>query len=88
MFKYLFQLTLALLVSFFVSCSSSSNNNETYFGGKIINPKSNHVVLYSMDKVIDTMYLGKDNTFLGKLENVNEGLYYFMHGNENQYIYL
>ena len=88
MFKYLFQLTLALSVSSFVGCSSNSKHTETYFGGKIINPKSNHVVLYSMDKVIDTMYLAKDNTFLGKLENANEGLYSFMHGSENQYIYL
>jgi len=88
MFKYLFQLTLVLSVSSFVGCSSNSKHTETYFGGKIINPKSNHVVLYSMDKVIDTMYLAKDNTFLGKLENANEGLYSFMHGSENQYIYL
>ena len=88
MFKYLYPLLLAITVPFFVGCSSNSKHTETYFGGKIINPKSDYVVLYSMDKVIDTMYLAKDNTFLGKLESVNEGLYYFMHGNENQYIYL
>ena len=41
-----------------------------------------------MEKVIDTLFLEKDNTFLGNLQNANEGLYYFTHGNENQYIYL
>ena len=41
-----------------------------------------------MEKVIDTLFLEKDNTFLGNLQDVNEGLYYFTHGNENQYIYL
>lgn len=80
-----FLLTSILLLA---SCKSATKNNDTYFGGKIINPKSNFVVLYSMDKVVDTMFLGKDNKFLGTLKNTKEGLYYFVHGNENQYIYL
>ena len=88
MIKYLLHLFLLFAVTAFVSCDSNTKTTATYFGGKIINPKSNYVVLYSMDKVIDTMYLGKDNKFLGKLNNAKEGLYYFMHGNENQYIYL
>lgn len=88
MIKYLFRLILLFVFTTFIGCNSVSNNNTTYFGGKIINPKSNHVVLYSMEKVIDTLFLGKDNKFLGKIENANEGLYYFIHGNENQYIYL
>jgi hypothetical protein len=88
MIKYLHNLILLFVVTIFVSCNSTSNSTVTYFGGKIINPKSNFVVLYSMDKIIDTMYLGKDNKFIGKLDNANEGLYYFMHGEENQYIYL
>ena len=39
------------------SCDSDKKETLTYFGGKIINPKSNHVVLFSLDKVIDTFYL-------------------------------
>ncbi|MCL7764927.1 hypothetical protein MPF19_16005 [Polaribacter sp. Z014] len=88
MIKYLLHLILLIMITAFVGCSSNSKNTATYFGGKIINPKSKYVVLFSMDKVIDTLYLGKDHKFLGKLENANEGLYYFTHGNENQYIYL
>ena len=88
MIKHLLYLILLLVASTFISCDSNSKNTATYFGGKIINPKSNFVVLYSMDKVIDTMFLGKDNKFIGKLDNTTEGLYYFVHGNENQYIYL
>ena len=88
MIKNLLQLILIITITTFVSCNSNSENKATYFGGKIINPKSNYVVLFSMDKVIDTLFLGKDNKFLGKLENANEGLYHFTHGNENQYIYL
>jgi hypothetical protein len=41
-----------------------------------------------MDKVIDTFLLNSDNKFIGKIKNVNEGLYYFTHGNENQHVYL
>ena len=88
MSKHLPYLILALVFSVLLSCSSEQTQSETYFGGKIINPKSNYVVLHSMQKVIDTLYLKKDNTFLGKLQDPNEGLYYFTHGNENQFIYL
>jgi hypothetical protein len=70
-----------------ISCTPKKNKT-TYFGGKIINPKSKYVTLHSMDKVIDTLFLKDDNTFLGTLKNASEGLYYFIHGNENQYIYL
>lgn len=88
MIKHLLNFILFFTIAAFIGCGSNSKNTATYFGGKIINPKSNYVVLYSMEKVIDTLFLGKDNKFLGKIENANEGLYYFVHGNENQYIYL
>ncbi|MCL7753143.1 hypothetical protein [Polaribacter sp. Z022] len=88
MIKHFYHFILLLTFTTFVSCDSTLKNDATYFGGKIINPKSKYVLLYSMEKVIDTLFLGEDNKFLGKLENAKEGLYYFIHGNENQYIYL
>jgi len=71
-----------------VNCNSNKESLNTFFGGKIINPKTKFVVLYSNDKVIDTLFLNDRNKFLGTYDNLNEGLYYFQHGNENQYIYL
>lgn len=71
-----------------ISCNSGNREAFTYFGGKIINPKTNHVILYSLDKVIDTFLLNTENKFIGKVNIVNEGLYYFIHGDENQHIYL
>ena len=68
-----------LFITSLIGCNSS-NDTHTYFGGKIINPKSNYVILHSMGKVIDTLYLDKYNKFLGKFKNTNEGLYYFEHG--------
>ena len=88
MTKHLPYLILVSIASIFVGCSFQSAQTDTYFGGKILNPKSKYVVLYSMEKVIDTLFLEKDNTFLGNLQIASEGLYYFTHGNENQYIYL
>jgi len=88
MIKKIIPFLQILLLTTLMSCISNDKETSTYFGGKIINPKSNHVVLFSMDKVIDTFYLNKKNKFIGKLNNIDEGLYYFLHGNENQYIYL
>ena len=88
MIKKIFIFSQILFLTTLISCNSDRKETSTYFGGKIINPKSNYVVLFSMDKVIDTLYLNKKNKFIGKLNNINEGLYYFFHGNENQYIYL
>ncbi|WP_299061090.1 hypothetical protein [uncultured Polaribacter sp.] len=88
MIKYLIRLLLLIVITAFVSCDNNSNDTTTYFGGKIINPKSKFVVLFYMDKVIDTLFIDSENKFLGKLENVKEGLYYFKHGVENQSIYL
>jgi hypothetical protein len=86
--KKIIPLFQILFLGVIISCNSDNNKSETYFGGKIINPKSNYVVLYSMEEVIDTFLLNSKDKFLGKINNANEGLYYFIHGNENQHIYI
>ena len=88
MYKKLVFLLQICMISIFISCETTDKERATYFGGKIVNPKSNNVVLYSMEKVIDTFLLDEDHKFIGKIRNAKEGLYYFVHGNENQYIYL
>lgn len=75
-------------VVFFIGCESSKKTSATYFGGKIINPKSNFVVLYKDAEVIDTILLNKKHRFFKKFEDFKEGFYYFSHGGENQYVYL
>ena len=88
MTKIIFKFSVVFLIASLVSCGSDSKEATTFFGGKIINPKSNHVVLLAMDKVIDTFYLDDNNKFLGKIRDAKEGLYHFKHGLENQYIYI
>lgn len=84
--KNLFKILVALLI---VSCSSKNEKpNYTYFGGKIINPKTDFVLLLKDDIVLDTIQLGKNNQFLQSYEKLDEGLYTFKHGIEFQYIYI
>ncbi|WP_299715579.1 hypothetical protein [uncultured Tenacibaculum sp.] len=85
MIKYL----VPLISIFLISCATSKDEKYTYFGGKIIHPKSDFVILYnSKIEVIDSIKLNKDNTFSGKLSDIKSGLYLFRHGPETQHIYL
>tara|TARA_B100000787_G_scaffold170313_1_gene166312 strand:+ start:27885 stop:29282 length:1398 start_codon:yes stop_codon:yes gene_type:complete len=86
--NFLSYLIVSFLITVFIGCNNKSESHGAYFGGKIINPKSNHVILFENETVLDTFYLNKDNTFLGELTSLKEGLYYFKHGNERQYLYL
>lgn len=84
MIKYFIPLILIL----FIGCNESNKNKPTYFGGKIINPKCDFVVLSDNYSFNDTIPLSKNNTFLGSYDKFKEGLYIFHHGNELQYVYM
>ena len=84
LFKYCF---LILSIAAIGSCTTSKKEHRTYFGGKIIHPKTDFVLLYKNDQLIDSLFLDKEDKFLGSFKNFEEGFYYFLHGNENQYIY-
>ena len=77
-----------LFLTTLISCSSDIKKDFTFFGGKIINPKSKNVILYYEEEAIDTFLLNNKNKFLGEFKSLKEGLYHFRHGNEYQYIYL
>lgn len=72
--------------SLLTSCGSEKKP-DTYFGGKIISPKSDHIILFYQEKAIDTFQLDENHSFLSKIKLPKEGLYYFKHGPEHQYIY-
>ena len=84
MIKYLIPFILIL----FIGCNESEIPKNTYFGGKIINPKSSYVTLSDNYGFNDTIYLKKDNSFLGTFKKFKKGLYIFGHGPEHQYVYL
>lgn len=84
MIKYIIPLILVI----FIGCESSDTSKPTYFGGKIINPKSRFVLLTDSYNFKDTIHLERDNTFLGSFDNLKEGLYIFEHGPEHQYVFI
>ena len=79
----------AILLILTVGCNTTNKSNAlTYFGGQIINPRTNFVLLLKDDKVIDTLSLQNNNKFIASYKSFSEGLYTFKHGNEFQYIYI
>ncbi|WP_378176100.1 TlpA family protein disulfide reductase [Aquimarina sp. SS2-1] len=59
-----------------------------YFGGEIVNPNADYIVLFKDSDQKDTIYLDKNNRFSHKLEGLKEGLYSFRHNPEYQLILL
>ncbi|WP_437395226.1 TlpA family protein disulfide reductase [Flagellimonas lutimaris] len=86
MVRFLLGLTL---LSSLVSCSDSSNKGSSvFFGGEIVNPTSDYVVLYHNDSYVDSVKLDNKNRFSFQLDAIPDGLYHFDHTPELQYVYL
>ncbi len=81
------RLITVILVILAIGCKTNKDEITNYFGGEIINPKSDHVLFLKDDKVIDTLFLDENNRFISKYKSL-DGLYTFKHGNEFQYIYM
>ncbi len=83
---------LLFFIAFFVACKEEDreqDNTSIYFGGKIENPRSNFLLFVdNTDKIIDTLYLKKDNTFFKKIDSIKTGLYTFVHGAELQFAFV
>ncbi len=72
-----------------LACSDKSGQcAPIFFGGEIVNPTSDYVVLYHNDTYVDSVKLDANNHFSFNLQGIEEGLYHFDHSPELQYIYL
>jgi len=72
----------------FTSCTENTETEDaTYFGGEIINPKNDFVLLYKDEVLIDSIPLDKKNRFLYQFKDFTPGLYHFNH-EEYQYVYI
>ncbi|WP_062054749.1 TlpA family protein disulfide reductase [Aquimarina longa] len=84
----------SILISFllYILCGCNAvekkNRDYTYFGGEIVNPNTNYIVLSKGYDYRDTILLDKNNRFLHRIENLEDGLYSFKHNPENQVILL
>ena len=72
-----------------ISCNNNASDESktVWIGGEIINPKTDYVVFYKDESVIDTVKLDENNFFLYKNEELQEGIYSFKH-NEFQLFYI
>ncbi|OYU81806.1 MAG: hypothetical protein CFE23_02685 [Flavobacterium sp. BFFFF1] len=79
----------ACLVLLFTSCQKQFGNDNftAYFGGEVSNPTTPYILFCKGAKVIDTIRLKKDNTFMMKFDSLTPGLYSFKSEPEYQYIY-
>ena len=85
-----FYVTVLLVATIVFGCQNSTRDNEdsVFFGGEIINPSNDYVLLYNPKDEVDTLFLDHNNRFLRKLSNFQPGLYTFVHGGEYQWILL
>jgi len=84
MIRVFFLLTLSTLLG--CKDTSESEDGYVYFGGEIINPNNDYVVLNSPEDEADTLYLDQNNRFFEKMPLAKAGLYTFIHGGEYQRI--
>ncbi|TCK68971.1 AhpC/TSA family protein [Winogradskyella wandonensis] len=90
-FRFLRFALLSVTLFSMVGCSDASKakGSSTFFGGEIINPKGEDVILYNRRiKLSDTLKLDSNNRFSHKIENLEPGVYTFWHGGEIQFVIL
>ncbi|MHA7060105.1 hypothetical protein ACWGOQ_0022950 [Aquimarina sp. M1] len=73
-----------------LSCASETDviKDHIYFGGEIVNPNTDYIVLFKDKKHPDTIYLDKNNRFSHRIKGMKEGLYSFRHNPEYQIVLL
>jgi hypothetical protein len=82
---------LSIIIISLVGCKADTKEDDgdlAFFGGEIINPNTNFVVISKADSVLDTILLDNTNRFLYKLKHLKPGLYTFKHGSEKQIVFL
>lgn len=81
-------LLIAVIITLF-SCKENEDttSNITWIGGEIVNPIDDYVIFNQGEHTIDTIKLDENNYFLYKAENLDAGLYSFIH-KEFQVLYL
>lgn len=72
-----------------ISCNNNASDKSktVWIGGEIINPKTDYVVFFKDECVIDSVKLDENNFFLYNNNDLEEGLYSFKH-NEFQLFFL
>jgi hypothetical protein len=64
----------------------SDGNIFAFFGGEIVNPNTDYVLLLKGETIIDTLKLDKNNRFSYTINDLKTGFYTFKHGIEVQVV--
>ncbi len=77
---------LLITLTCFIACKNViSPNEDTYFGGVILNPNTNFVILKDTNNnTLDTLPLNNKNAFVHKFKAFSPGIYNFYDGLESQ----
>ena len=86
--KYYKIIALCISIFCFLSCGNNKIENSIFFGGKIINPSSNYLILHKNNSTVDCLLLDSNNSFQRSFENLNSGIYKLEHIPEYQTIFL
>jgi len=72
----------------FISCHLFNYKKNTFLVGKIIKSTNDKISLLKDEKIINETSISEDGNFFLELDSINNGLYYFRHLPEFQYIIL
>ncbi len=86
--KYFIQASFLFCLLWSCDTPENSNREYTYFGGEIVHPNTDYIILSKGYDFRDTIPLDKNNRFLHKIENLENGLYSFRHNPEHQIVLL
>jgi len=73
---------------FFNSCYKEVTDSRVFFGGQIINPSSNYLILYKNNSTIDCLLLDSNNSFKRSFNYLEPGVYKIEHIPEYQTVFL
>ncbi len=78
---------LLFFIAILITSCQSKKDNQTYFGGAIINPLTSHILLCQKGEVLDSIAIDENGHFSHKFDLEKPGLFTFKHGYEFQVFY-
>lgn len=78
------QLFLLIFLTILSCAEEKKVDKGVFFGGQIINPSSEYISLYQLDKRVDSLALDTNNRFAKRYDSLDYGLFKMEHLPENQ----
>lgn len=88
--KFIYNSLFLSVLFLSVSCNKKeidTNDYHAYFGGEIIDAKSQYILFCKDNRVIDTLYIDKQNKFAKKFDSLTPGMYIIKHSDKSKYVF-